>query len=103
MVEGKERALSSTSSCSNDSRVKEELNTSIKLDESYLQKSQLQEGLDAVDSPLNRMESLAVDSPLSEQSKIDDIEVINGMVAFIFHFLLTELVIIKGFNVHLNR
>lgn len=70
--------MSSSSSSSKSSTIKEELNTSIKLDESYLQKSQVHIEADETDSPLNRMESVDTDSPLSEQAKIDDLNQVQG-------------------------
>ncbi|XP_065051925.1 uncharacterized protein LOC135681397 isoform X2 [Rhopilema esculentum] len=79
VVEGKERALSSSSSSSAGSEhTKNELNTSLKLDESYLQSSQVQADLDETDSPLNRLESVAVESPLEEQAKMDELTLNQG-------------------------
>ena len=89
VAEGKERALSSSASSSSsssssssthDPNTKGDLNTSLKLDESYLQRSHIEHDIDDSDSPLNRMESLAVESPLSEQVKIDDIDAGKGLV-----------------------
>ena len=89
VVEGKERALSSASSSSAGSEhTKNELNTSLKLDESYLQSSQVQADLDETDSPLNRLESVAVESPLQEQSKIDELTLNQGWNSLSNNWLL---------------
>ena len=80
VVEGKDRALSSSSSSSSSSseeeKPKEDLNASIKLDESYLQQSQIDIDHDIDDSPLTRLESVDVGSPLQAQATIDDAELL---------------------------